>query len=954
MRHIERWYNPALGSGTSPRNQCASQQELPNKRPHQSMNNCCKASRWLLVFLVTVQAALFAAGASAQSIQLTPQQEQMINQLPAAQREQALRQIELLQRKGGDGSELSSLSELPPELLMPAGPVPEEVPEELRAERASPLIVTLDLKEDLEREQKREFQRDQALRRIEGSHYYELDDAGVLNLPGLPSIPLLGLTSEQIVQRLGAEPALSVFEIVATILESETTGVAALEPFGYDLFEAEEGGGFEPVATGPVPDDYVLGPGDSIRVQLYGNQNSIYEFEVTRDGILNLPELGPIPVAGLLFSEFRRDMERRVANRLLGTQVSVTMGQLRKIRVFVLGDANRPGSYVVSSLGTVSSALYRSGGVSRVGSLRDVQLKRGGKTVARFDLYDALLKGDTSGDHRLQPGDVIFIPPIGLQVSVDGAVKRPAIYETRGKTSIADAIQMAGGLLPDAYPKGARIERIEGNEIRKVLSLDVGSQAAVTTAARAGDVIIVPRILPQFEETVTLVGHVHRPGPYQWRQGMRLSDLIGSELMLQPGADSGYVLVRRENSKTRRVSAISADLSGALANPNAPANIELQARDTVHVFNLAFGRQRVIESLLKELQLQGRSGEPYREVSVSGDVKAPGTYPLEPGMRIGDLVRAGGSLSEEAYALRAEIARYEVVNGEFRNTQVINVDLDAALQGDASANVVLSEHDNLRISRIPDWDTLWTITLDGEVRFPGEYRIRQGETLGQVLERAGGLTDGSFPEGSIFLRESLRQREQEQIEVLTRRLEADLTSLSLQNVDTTGSETLETGRQLLTQLRSTEAIGRLVIDLEQVVTRAANESLASDVELRDGDRLLVPKRAQEITVIGETQQNTSHLFQDGLSRDDYIQMSGGLTRRADRKLIYIVRASGAVVTGKRSRWLGRGGQGAIQAGDTIVVPLDTDRVRPIKFWGDVTQILYQAAIAVAAIKTFNN
>ena len=189
------------------------------------MNNCCKASRWLLVFLVAVQAALFAVGASAQSIQLTPQQEQMINQLPAAQREQALRQIELLQRQGGDGSELSSLSELPPELLTPAGPVPEEVPEELRAERSSRLVVTLDLKEDLDNRQKREFERDEALRRIEGSRYYELDDAGVLNLPGLPSIPLLGLTAEQIVQRLGAEPALSVFEIVATILESETTGV---------------------------------------------------------------------------------------------------------------------------------------------------------------------------------------------------------------------------------------------------------------------------------------------------------------------------------------------------------------------------------------------------------------------------------------------------------------------------------------------------------------------------------------------------------------------------------------------------------------------------------------------------------------------------------------------------------------------------------------------------------
>ena len=920
-----------------------------------NMNVYRKALRWLFVSIVAAQAALFAASASAQSIELTAQQQQMLNQLPPAQREQALRQIELLQRQGADNSQVPGLSgdmtDLMPSLDLP---VVEEEPEELRAERRSRVIVTLDLEEDLERQQVLQFERDEALTRVAGSRFYELDDAGVLNLPGLPSIPLLGLTAEQIQQRLSAEPDLSIFVITVAILESTTTGVDALEPFGYDLFEAKEGGGFDPVTTGPVPPDYVLGPGDTVRVQLYGNVNGIYESEVTRDGILNVPELGPITVAGLSFAELGRDMDQRVEKMLLGTHISITMGQLKNIQVFVLGYVNRPGSYVVSGLATISSALYRSGGISRVGSLRDIQLKRRGKTVARYDLYDALLEGNISGDNRVQPGDVIFVPPVGLQVSVDGAVKRPAIYETSGDASIADVIQMAGGLTADAFPKGARIERIEGNEDRKVLSLNVGNRDAATTPVRAGDVVIVPAILPQFAETVTLAGHVYRPGPYQWRTEMRLADLIGSELGLQPGADSGYVLIRREDPKSRRVSAISANLSDALADRNGPANIELHARDTVHVFNLAFGRQRVIRSLLEELQLQGRSGEPYREVSVSGEIKAPGTYPLEPGMRIGDLVRAGGYLSENAYALKAEIARYEVVDHEYRNTEVIDINLEAALRGDTLANIELAEHDNLRISRIPDWDTLWSIELEGEVKFPGEYRIRKGETLGQLLVRAGGLTDAAFPQGAIFLRESLRLREQEQIEVLTRRMEADLASLSLQNIDTSGSETLETGQQLLDQLRATEAIGRLVIDIGQLGTSATGRNLVSSLELRDGDRLLVPKQAQEITVIGEAQQNTSHLYQPGLSRDDYIEKSGGLTRRADKKLIYIVRASGAVVAKKRSRWFGRGRSMEIYAGDTIVVPLETDKIRPITFWTNVTQILYQAAIAVAAIQTFDN
>jgi protein involved in polysaccharide export with SLBB domain len=916
-----------------------------------------RLARLVIPLLTVALLAVVAPNLRAQTIQLTPEQQQMLNQLPPAQRAEAMRQIELLQRGSSvDGTQPSMLPEDLSSLLegeLPTDAEAEEEIEELRAEPNSRLIVTLELKEDLERQELREFERDPALLRIEGSRYYELDDAGVLNLPGLPSIPLIGLTAEQIEQRLGAEPSLGVFDVTATLLETTTFGVDALEPFGYDLFDADDNR-FEPVMTGPVPADYVLGPGDSVRVQLFGAQNGIYEFEVTRDGILTLPELGPIPVAGLPFSEFRQDLNRRVEEMLIGTQVSATMGQLRTMRVFVLGDVERPGSYVVSSLATISSALYQSGGISPVGSLRNIQLKRSGETVARLDLYDALLRGDTSGDVRLQPGDVIFIPPIGPQVSISGAVKRPAIYETRGRTSIGEAVRLAGGLLAEAYPSGARIERIEGSQIRKVLSIDVADAAQSAEPVQAGDALFVPQILPQLEQTVTLVGHVHRPGPYEWRAGMRLSDLLPSELALQSGADTGYVLIRREDPRTRRVSAVSANLSDALARPGSAANIPLQARDTVHVFSLAFGRQRVIEPLLEELQLQGRSGEPYREVSVSGQVKAPGSYPLESDMRVSDLLRAGGNLSEEAYALRAEIARYEIVDGEYRDTEVVEVDLAAILRGDPTADIALMEHDNLRISSIPEWDSLWTVSLEGEIRFPGEYRIRRGETLRQVLERAGGLTDAAFAEGAIFLREALREREQEQLEILARRLESDLTSLSLQNIDTSGAETLDTGQQLLAQIRATEPVGRLVIDIQQLTARAGNAGLVTDVELRDGDQLLVPKQAQEVTVIGETQQNTSHLFQPGLKRNDYIEMSGGLTRRADRRLIYIVRASGAVVTGSRSRWFGRSAQGDVQAGDTIVVPLDTDRIRPITFWGNVTQILYQAAIAVAAVETFRN
>jgi protein involved in polysaccharide export with SLBB domain len=322
-------------------------------------------------------------------------------------------------------------------------------------------------------------------------------------------------------------------------------------------------------------------------------------------------------------------------------------------------------------------------------------------------------------------------------------------------------------------------------------------------------------------------------------------------------------------------------------------------------------------------------------------------------MTVGDLIRAGGSMTEGAYALDAELTRYSVVNGEFRTKEIIGVDLRALLDGDSSADLSLSPHDHVKISLVPDWRADWSMTIDGEVRFPGRYQVRVGETLASVLERAGGLTEHAFPEGAIFLRESLKEREREQIDILVNRMEADLTALSLETLDTTGAEALTTGKSLVDQLRSTEPVGRLVIDVSQITPGSSRTEVARNIELRNGDVLLVPTRPQEVSVIGEVQQTTSHLYQAGLTREDYIQMSGGMTRRADTKLIYVVRASGAVVTASRSKWFGRASNAEIRPGDTIVVPLETDRIRPLTFWTNVTQILYQGAIAVAAIQSFN-
>lgn len=912
----------------------------------------------LPVLLAACLALTFPTAGSTQTFEPSAEQMRIINQLPPAQRAQAmsaLREVQSQQRqKTNESSRLSEeLSE-----RRSTGPERdamdfEQGGDEPRAEGGSSIIVTLTPRPELTRSDLTELNEDAALLSVQGSHYYELDESGRLQLPGLIDIPLRGLAADAIVERLGAESALDPFDISVTILQAKKTGASALEPFGYDIFEASDAD-FDPALSGPVSADYILGTGDIVRVQLYGNVNNSYELEVTRDGTLNLPELGPISVSGLRFSQFQDEFQQRVEQMLIGTQASATMGGLRTIRVFVLGDVNRPGSYVVSSLATISSALYRSGGISDVGTLRDIQLKRQGRLVANLDLYDLLLKGDSSDDAELQQGDVIFVPPIGATIGIGGEVRRPAIYETRQGLTMDAALRLAGGLSAEAYPAGSTLERIGEDRQRRILNVNLDSDEGRSMAVQGGDTLMIPQVLPKLTDTVTLEGHVYRPGKYEWQPGMRLSSLIPSLLTLRSGADPNYVLIRRETGVDLKVSVLSVDLTRALAAPQSGENIQLHSRDTVYVFNLEFGRQRVIDPILQELKQQATYDASYNEVRIAGQVRAPGAYPLHSGMRVSDLLRAGGNLDEAAYTEEAELTRFTVVDGETREKDVVQVDLAAVLRGDTSADLMLSSYDHLRISSVSDWDSDWSITLEGEVRFPGEYQLLRGETLSDVLERAGGLTDQAFPEGAVFLRKELQEREREQIERLVRRMESDLASLSLQSAETTGEDTLDLGQSLLDQLRETEPTGRLVIDVEQILSKSAAERRAYDLELKDGDRLLVPGKPQSVTVLGEAQYPASHLYSHDLDRNEYIAKSGGLTRQADKRLIYIVRASGAVESGSRSRWFSRGGNTDIRPGDTIVVPLDTDRMRPLTFWGNVTQILYQGAIAVAAVRTFDN
>jgi protein involved in polysaccharide export with SLBB domain len=780
---------------------------------------------------------------------------------------------------------------------------------------------------------------------------YKLDKWGILNLPELGPIPLAGLTAEEATERLSAELRLSDFIVMVTRLPLKRIGVEALKPFGYDLFKGVPST-FAPATDVPVPAEYVIGPGDTIQVQLIGNTKGRYALVVGRDGRINFPELGPISVGGRRFEEVRQDLEARVPAQLIGTQASIGIGELRSIRVFVLGDADTPGSYTVSGLSTITNALFYSGGVKKIGSLRNIQLKRGGRTVTTLDLYDLLLKGDTRSDVRLMPGDVIFIPPVGATVGLSGEVRRPAIYELKDETTASELLRLGGGLMPDADPSLATLERVDQQRARITLDVNLGTPQGQGRTLQGGDTLRVPPIRPVLDDSVSVKGYVYRPGDYQYRPGMRIADVIGSLDELRPNADQRYILVRREVPPDRRVQVFSANLEEAIAKPAGNANFVLSPRDQIFVFDLESGRDRIVEPLMRELSMQSRLGEPTAEVSVAGKIKVPGKYPLEPGMRVSDLIRAGGSLDEAAYGGQAELTRYEVTSGGTRQAELIEIDLHKVVDGDPLADVALRPFDYLVIKETPLWGAQEEVEVRGEVRFPGRYPIHRGETLRSLMERAGGLTDLAFIEGAIFTREELKDREKKQLDTLANRMESDLAQFSLMTAQETGKDAgqaLTVGKSLLTSLRQMKPVGRLVIDLNRSMQAAPGSE--QDIVLKDGDRLLVPRVTQEVTVIGEVQSATSHLYRADLSRNDYISMSGGLTPRADEDHIYVVRADGSVVTHSGNSWFSSGGV-EIKTGDTIVAPLDTERMRPLPLWTGVTTIIYNLAIAALAVNSF--
>jgi protein involved in polysaccharide export with SLBB domain len=676
----------------------------------------------------------------------------------------------------------------------------------------------------------------------------------------------------------------------------ETTG-RQLPLFGYNLFTGRT---FPSLQNVPVPADYVIGPGDEIALKVWGVVESDARLTVDRNGQIAIPRVGVVTVAGLKSSQLEPALKAQVGQYLKNFQLNATMGRLRSMQVFVVGQARKPGAYTVSSLSSLVSVLFESGGPAAGGSMRKVQLKRNGQVISTIDLYKFIAEGDKSADTYLLPGDVVVIPPAGPRVAMIGALGTPAIYElSRPEEPISQVLAYGGGMLSLTTPHKVLIERIESNRVkapRSVIERALDARGLKSTV-KDGDVVTLFQISPAFSNAVTLRGNVAVPLRHSHRPGMRIADLIPElEALVQPDY---------------------------------------------------YTRKNILVQFEKDEKAEKDDGAKKERITADrqiNDVK---------------------NLLDE---INWDYAAIERMDQKEVRTQLIPFNLGKAIRDkDPAHNLELQPGDVVTIFGVKDMPVpvgkrTQFVRVSGEVKVPGFYQVHPGETLRQVVERAGGLTEQAYAYATELTRESTRVQQQANLDRAIRRLETDIAGQAITTVqNATNAESaasvqaqMAAQQQLLSRMQSLKASGRIALELKP------ERPEYPDLPLEDGDNITIPTRPGFVSVFGAVLAENAFIHREDASVEDYLERAG-LLREADIDAALIIRADGSVEgNSAHRRWFGSGGfmGKELQPGDAIFVPEKFDRrsaytqfIQGAKDW---TSIFYQFGLGAAAIKTIRD
>ena len=683
--------------------------------------------------------------------------------------------------------------------------------------------------------------------------------------------------------------------------------------FGADLFKNVPST-FAPLDNVPVTADYVIGPGDQIVIRAWGQLDADVTTVVDRTGGLNIPKIGTIQVAGVKYQNLHEHIKNAIGRIYRNFELSVSLGQLRSIQVFVVGQARRPGSYTVSSMSTLVNAVFAAGGPAATGSMRQIQLKRGNKVVTELDLYDLLINGDKSKDAALLPGDVIYMPPVGALVAINGSVNVPAIFELKKDGTLADLIGWGGGLANTAAGQKATVERIDNRSVRKVEEFNLDSGAA-RVGLRDGDLVTIYALSPRIENAVSLRGNVAQPLRAPWRQGMRVRDLI-------PDAK---VLLSKEYWNRRNLSATVSDEAARAATADA-TQTNLFAQASANIKGLA-----------------------ATATATAGQAN------------ISELIVVNQREVNWDYAV------IERVNPRDLTTTLLPFNLGkAVIENDAAQNLLLQPGDVVTVFAIGDIKQQTDkktkyVRVEGELVTPGIYRAEPGESLRQLVVRVGGLSPNAYLFGAELVRESTRAQQQKNLIDVVDRLEKEMQGSAISRgrnvIDATESATLkgemDAQQAMIARLRQAKATGRIALGLPAAETVGVKD--LPDLVLEDGDLFVVPAKPSTVNVVGSVYGQSAYLYAPGKRVADYLGQAGGLSRSANSADVYVLRADGSVISQRQSGWLlGRLNSEQLMPGDTIVVPEDFERVTWTKMLKDYGQILYQFGLGAAAIKVLKN